>query len=804
MRTLRLLLAASLLAATPLLAVDKERATLPENSRAERSRHVWVDAEHPLTAAEQSELRSRGLDILQPVGGKRYLARVAPGLAAGRFAHPAIASLEEQSASTKIRASARRAVRQLRAASIDLVFQPDVAFDDARALVIASGATLRNPLSTEFIGVSTVEVSATADALQKLASLDEVLQLHGAERKIAFHNANAAMIAEANVVHAAPYGLTGAGIEVSIYDGGSALATHPEFGGRVILETPTAGVDEHATHVTGTVTASGVQPAAKGMAPGARIHSYAVDDNFLQRKNESFAKVSPISDNNSWGYIIGWFYDSTMPSKWTWWEGPEDFGAYGISTAALDKLTRSSGTLIVYSSGNDGDDTGPSFAPWPHHHEDDASLTWCVSSNGSGTDCNTTCNRCETTRHPSDGPFVNMSLTGSGKNLLAVGATNAQSNTIASFSSRGPTQDGRVKPDVVAKGTSQYSTTLSNGYTRLQGTSMAAPVVTGIAALVAEQWKKSRNGALPGPEMLRGLLIHGATDLGTEGPDYTYGFGMVNAKNSVDTIIADEGTGKRIKTGTVTQGQTLEFPVNAGSSTNLELTLVWSDPENIPYPEAALINDLDMTLRGPDGSTVMPWILNRATPDAGATRGVNTVDNAEQITVTGAAGQYVARVTGTRISSATPQTFVLLSNAEFGEARLACSDSFEPNNSAQQAYGRLPRNVALGASICEAADLDFYYLTVDRSGPVSVTVRGASVPVRVTISHAGGTASADAASGGSATATLNVGTGVNQPIAPVTLTVKVEPLGPVATATGYTLQTSYNSSEPTRVRPIRR
>ena len=86
---------------------------------------------------------------------------------------------------------------------------------------------------------------------------------------------------------------------------------------------------------------------------------------------------------------------------------------------------------------------------------------------------------------------------------------------------------------------------------------MASPVVTGIAALLAEQWRKTFAGANPQASQLKALILAGADDLGNPGPDYTYGFGLVNAKNSVDLIIADGGKGDRIRNFTFQQGQVL-------------------------------------------------------------------------------------------------------------------------------------------------------------------------------------------------------------------------------------------------------
>lgn len=792
-----LLLTSSLIAQT-----EKE----PPRTRPARAQHVYLQAEHPLSAEEQADLQREGVAVLRPVGGTRYLARISAAVDRSRFDHPAVATLTAIEPEAKLFPGVAEAARRSPAAvPLDIVFQSDASFTSARSLITSLGGRFRDPLAVDFVGVQTLRVMVPSSAINVLAADDSVLQLHDGSKKIALHNAVAARMSKVDLLHAAPYNLTGAGIVASLWDGGQAQLTHPEFEGRVIGGSPGATTDDHATHVAGTIAAKGLQAAAKGMAPGATVHDFEVTDGFLESKQSNLPRIGAASDNNSWGYVIGWNYDPDKTYRWQWWGGAEDFGNYDTSTAGLDKLVRSSGTLIVFSSGNDGTDSGPLASPYGHYHNDGDSV-YCYSANGSGTDCpSSPCgSRCETTRHPSDGPFRNMSLTGAGKNLLAVGAVNSQ-NVIADFSSRGPATDGRVKPDVVAKGVGQYSTFPTNGYRSLQGTSMASPVVTGVAVLIAEQWRRTFAGALPGPEALRGLIIHGAQDLGQAGPDYTFGFGLVDAKASVDTIIADGGVGKRIRKGTLTQGATVEVPFQLPQSGNIRLTLVWSDPENVPYPEKALINDLDLTLTDPSGTVYRPYVLNVNDPEGAAQTGVNTVDNVERIEVGGAvAGSWRARVSGTLIPGAQPQSYVLLSSADFGPAQVVCSDPFEPNNTEAQAWGRLPRAASLSPYACDATDIDFYRFTVDRSGPVAVTVTATTVPLRVTLTSAAGTVSTDVAAGSSGTAQTSVGSGSGVAIPPVAFTVKVEPLSEVTEAAAYKIRATYQSSQPNRTRPVRR
>src|SRR5206468_3374698 len=150
--------------------------------------------------------------------------------------------------------------------------------------------------------------------------------------------------------------------------------------------------------------------------------------------------------------------------------------------------------------------------------------------------------------------------------------------------------------------------------------------VTGTMALFAEQWKRLHGGTAPLPLTLKTLAIAGAEDLGNPGPDYTYGFGLLNAQASIDTIIADNAEGKRIKIDNATTGSNFDYPVVLPSSKDLRVVLSWFDPEvlTLGSEEVAgktLVNDLDVRIVGPDGATTSAYVLDPAHTTANATRG---------------------------------------------------------------------------------------------------------------------------------------------------------------------------------------
>jgi hypothetical protein len=242
---------------------------------------------------------------------------------------------------------------------------------------------------------------------------------------------------------------------------------------------------------------------------------------------------------------------------------------------------------------------------------------------------------------------------------LVVGALN-QDKTSASFSSWGLTDDGRVKPDLVAKGVSLYSSYSSgdNVYAYMSGTSMATPVVTGICGLVTEQmWKTGllASGANPAPSALRAVLIHTAEDLGSVGPDGGSGWGLADARAAADFVqaAANSGSSPMLISNVLSPGTKTSYQVNHPGGRPFRATLTWADPagnsntggDNDRTP--AVIHDLNLTAQGPDGVMHYPWKLDALNPSAPATRGVNSVDTVERVDIDSAsapAGTYTVTV----------------------------------------------------------------------------------------------------------------------------------------------------------------
>ena len=451
-------------------------------------------------------------------------------------------------------------------------------------------------------------------------------------------NANAAITTRADQLW--PGGslgieITGSGFnQVGMWDGGSVRTTHQEFNNtgspRVTLG-DNAQASDHATHVAGTMVAGGVQPRAKGMAYEAMLKSY--DWNNAESEMATAAAAGMLISNHSWGYITGWDMNN---GTWTWTGDAsvspvEDyrFGYYDTRSRNWDQISRNAPYfLMVTSAGNDRGD-GPSDAGSPGVPEKDGGEE--------GFDC----------IPPGSSTAKNTLTVGAVKRVLNY--TGPGSVEMSSFSSWGPADDGRIKPDVVADGVGLYSSSASSNtsYQTSDGTSMSSPNATGTLVLL-QQYYQQRFGNAMRSSTLKGLVIHTADECGpAEGPDYMFGWGLVNAERAA-TVIRENQVQTTIDEITLQNGGKYEREVYVSGNTPLRVTICWIDVESTVLPKALnnrtprLVNDLNVVVIDASGDDYYPYKLNPDNPSAPATKNSkNHVDNVEHIYIaTPKAGKY--------------------------------------------------------------------------------------------------------------------------------------------------------------------
>lgn len=267
---------------------------------------------------------------------------------------------------------------------------------------------------------------------------------------------------------------------------------------------------------------------------------------------------------------------------------------YGAEAAAYDQLINERDTLLhVFSSGNSGN-----LAP----------------STGS---------------YQGITGYANLSGTfKQAKNVLIAGGIDTAYN-IPALSSRGPAYDGRISPQVVAYGQS--------------GTSDAAATTTGIAAVVQEAYRQTY-GHTPTSSLVKTVLINSADDIGFLYPDYSSGYGLLNAMEAVRTVKE-----KRLYNGVVSTGNTQTYSLAIPSNTRqLKVTLGWNDPAAAENTPKALINDLDLWVTDEPGNSWAPWVLSaypaRDSIIKTARRGRDSLNNQEQVTIDFPSGNVTLHV----------------------------------------------------------------------------------------------------------------------------------------------------------------
>ncbi|MGB0882313.1 MAG: S8 family serine peptidase [Vicingaceae bacterium] len=242
-----------------------------------------------------------------------------------------------------------------------------------------------------------------------------------------------------------------------------------------------------------------------------------------------------------------------------------------------------------------------------------------------------------------------------GKNVLAVGNV-TYADVIASSSSRGPALDGRIKPDICGVGTSVYSTNDPNNYVNKTGTSMACPGVAGVLAQLYHAYKTENSGVNPDAALIKAAVLNTGEDLGNVGPDFTFGWGRINARRAYQLINNNNYFNASIATG-ATNVHDINVPVG---TSQLRVMVYWSDYEGAASAAPALVNNIDMEVVDPGMSIINPWVLNPASQSSVAVRGVDNLNNMEQVTIDNpTAGLHTVNVTGTAIPQG-PQAYYLV------------------------------------------------------------------------------------------------------------------------------------------------
>ena len=542
-----------------------------------------------------------GLRLLRPLGDGVYLAgldltsSLGAELLAGRASAREFGALTVLGPADRLDASLSRSPRWAadeRGIEMLVSYHADVELELARRDLQQLGVTILedSPYFQHF------EVRLNPEQLRALSEADWVEYLEPSppppQTK---ENAISARLIGDDKLQADPFSLTGRGVNVGIFDGGS-VAAHAEFGDRLTI-VDRATVSAHATHVAGTLIAAGNDARLKGMAPAAKLFSWTFQGAVPAKIERGAADQKIAVANNSWGESYGSSSDTCGR-----------YGTYGTQERDYDRLVREKNLTIVFAAGNDRD--------------------W--------NDC---------TILPRGG-FYTIARPSTAKNIITVGAIE-QRSAVAEFSSAGPMRDNRIKPDLVALGVDVLSTFQTNRSQLLSGTSMSTPAISGTAALLVERFQSRNDGKLPNAALVKAALLNTAKDLGNVGPDYVYGYGLADAVAAAKTIDANAYTIASVTAGAA-NSHAIDVPANTRS---LRVMLVYSDADAALGSPSVVANHLELILTAPDGVTRrLPLRLNPANPTANAVEREGDRDNVKQAVVANpAAGTWRAEVRGVDI-----------------------------------------------------------------------------------------------------------------------------------------------------------
>ena len=426
--------------------------------------------------------------------------------------------------------------------------------------------------------------------------------------------------------------LDGSGQIVAVADAGLD-EDHGDFGSRVVGSYDVIGdgstADKHSghgTHVSCTVLGDGFRGGYSGVAQAAELYFQAME-------NDNTGNFQSPSLNN----LLNTAYNAGARTHTNSWgsSAASQQSKYNSETEDVDDRANhydryyngAQGLTILFAAGNDGP--------------------------GSST----------------------VSPPATAKNVVSVGnhknRYSGSPDVMMSGSSRGPTEDGRIKPDLVAPGgyvrscraqeaTDTGSSTWSNTYyLEYTGTSMATPNAAGAAVMIREYLEEIAQRPSPQGALVKALMVLGAQDIGTRDiPNDDEGWGRVNLRN---TLAPSSGQGiwvddRSVMSGT---GNSKSYPFNVTQASGLfKVVLTWSDERGSRFSTAQLVNNLDLEVTAPDGTV---YLGNDFANGRSATGGTaDAVNNLEVVLIDAAApGTWTVKVKDAQHSGSKTQPYAI-------------------------------------------------------------------------------------------------------------------------------------------------
>ena len=591
-----------------------------DNANAKASDYILVQTKVPLDKAQRAQLEKAGAEILEAVPGSAFVChfpktslakvralpfvewadlypevvKIAPALrnidtVAGGV--PATADMMPQAASASLDRSP---------VTVDVVLHRNVNAKQAAKRVAEAAHVAPDQVT---VAGSKVRVSVKKRRLADLAALDDVRHVEQVYPAKLSNNIARDIMRVPGVVQGSD---EAKGEIVAVadtgFDKGSTSDVHPAFAGRVkkLYALGRPGLrndpDGHGTHVAGSVLGDGVSSAdgpIRGTAPQARL--------VLQSVLDAGGGLGGLPDNLADLFKKPYQTDGARVHTNSW-GSTGNFGMYDQQAFELDEFVYKNRDLLVcFSAGNEGVDVDRSGQIDPSS----------VTPPGTAKNC-LTIGASENRRPQIDTTYVDGWPNDYTADPIRSDKVADNPEGMVAFSGRGPTSDGRIKPDVVAPGSFILSTrsraTQSRGWGLTDdplyffegGTSMATPLVAGCAASVRAFLRNKKGVNKPSAALIKALLINGARDIAGQyvpseagsTPNNSEGFGRIDLQAVIGPWAANETLQFKDEGAKLDTGQRADITITLAAAGNLKATLVWTDP-----PGEGLQSDLDLIVK---------------------------------------------------------------------------------------------------------------------------------------------------------------------------------------------------------------
>ncbi len=570
--------------------------------------YVMVQFDHHLSLAEKDKLKTQGIELQEYIPNFAYIAKVAKNANLNNsivkfiipFRPTYKYSIELVKNKIPTHAKIGNEVR------LNVIKFDGIPMNDFLSSLRMKG------YEAEMISERMAIVQLELAKLEELALVSVVKYIEPVHPDPVKEGLRGRTVQRVNMISKGPGdGYDGEGVVLGLSDDGGV--SHVDFKGRLTDFTTNQG-GTHGDMTAGLAIGAGnINPLGMGMATGSHLNLYRM----ISSTNNP-PVTNAVNNYNNLGQVIS----STSYS--------ESSGAqYTERSNFVDNQLYNNNQLMhFFSAGNSSSsNSSPIYGG-------------ITASNG--------------------GFFGNITGgTKAAKNTIAVANLLYNDERVGS-SSRGPTADGRVKPDISAHGNGNLSLDPNNQYGAGGGTSAAAPSTAGTVAMLYDAYRDMNGGSNPNGGLIKAMILNTADDIGRTGPDYDHGWGRIHAGNAYEVISNNQYLSSSISNN---GSNTHTVTVPSGTK-EVKVMVLWVDPAGAINASIALVNDINITMTTPSGQNYEPWILGLdptlASLEADAVRGIDNRNNMEQVSLENPpAGNYTINVSGFDIPQG-PQEYFLV------------------------------------------------------------------------------------------------------------------------------------------------